>query len=251
MRPPADAIVRMPPLPRASMPGKKHLMVKKVEVRLLSMLERQSSSLMSCTGTGLSVPPPAKASTKSGAPKCAWTASRMRSTCVRSEQSAGMAIASTPSACTAARLACKAATSRPLIAKRTPLRARARQVAAPMPREPPVTNATLPRKSPKTGATVSGPATASGFVIGSCFNVVAVQVVEIQRVCPAACAVLPCHAAIADEGGAAKGHPGRLQPFAHGFERLPAEAEGQVHRLRRRFGQQIDHAIVVDAQHLE
>src|SRR5882672_5953575 len=145
----------MHPEPRAIMAGRKHLSVKNVDVRLLSMLERQSSSVICSNGIGLPVPPPANATTKSGAPSSAWMRSRIASTDNSWAQSAGAAMAwpwIARMACTVARIA---ASSRPLMASLTPFLASARQVSAPIPREPPVTMATLPWRSGNIG-TVDG-----------------------------------------------------------------------------------------------
>jgi hypothetical protein len=46
------------PQRRSIITGRKHLRVKNVDVRLLSMLERQSSSVICSNGIGRPVPPP-------------------------------------------------------------------------------------------------------------------------------------------------------------------------------------------------
>src|ERR1700704_6472796 len=148
-------MLTMHPEQRLVIAGRKHLRVKNVDVRLLSMLERQSASVICSNGIGRPVPPPANATTKSGTPSSAWTWSRIASTEDSWAQSAGAAMALPWIARMACIVASIAASSRPLIATLTPFLASARQVSAPIPREPPVTMAILPWRSGNIG-TVDG-----------------------------------------------------------------------------------------------
>ena len=140
-------MVTIEPPPNSIMPGRKLFSVRKVAVRLASTVECHSSSEVCASGPGHALPPPAKAATIPTRPSSASVCSRIRSIAARSVQSAATPSASPPADRIALTTALILASSRPLTATFAPLAASSRQVAAPIPPDPPVTTATLPAKS--------------------------------------------------------------------------------------------------------
>jgi hypothetical protein len=122
-------------------PGRSSFTVRNVEVRFESMIERHSSSVVSCTGV-IAPNPPANATSTSTGPSEDSTRERIAAMSAALHTSPGTA--SPPMSETTAPIA---VSSRPPTATRTSFAASARAVAAPMPREPPVTRATLPARS--------------------------------------------------------------------------------------------------------
>jgi nucleotide-binding universal stress UspA family protein len=137
-----DQVKTIEPRPRSIMPGRKLLTVRKVEVRSESITERHCSSAICSVGVGYSCPPANAANTSTG-PSSSSTRPRMRSTAAKSVRSAATPRASPPLPRISWTTESIAASSRPLTVTFAPFWASRRQVAAPMPREPPVTTATL------------------------------------------------------------------------------------------------------------
>ena len=145
-----EAMVTMVPRRRSIMPGRKDLRVRNVAPRLDSTTARHSSSLVSWRG--VKVPkPPAKATSTSVGPSSLSTCSRMRSISVKRVQSALTPIAVPPASRRPATTRSMPPGSRAFTATLTRFAASIRQVAAPMPFDPPVTTATLPARSGKLG----------------------------------------------------------------------------------------------------
>jgi hypothetical protein len=146
-RPAVDAIVTIAPARRSFMPGRKAFRVKKVAVRLWSMPDRQSSSVVCSTGAGIAFPPPAKASKISTGPNFSSVASRARSIASESVQSAAIEMVWTSKRFRSSSTRPSVSRLRPLTATLTPLAASQRQVSAPIPPDPPVTKAVFPLRS--------------------------------------------------------------------------------------------------------
>ena len=142
----AEDIVTIAPECRAIMPGRNAEIVRNVEVRSLSRTERQCSPVSRSVGTGMPLPPANAARTSTG-PSCASTTPRIAAIAASFVQSAATPIARPPSVVIDSTVASIAAWSRPTTATSAPFTASARLVAAPMPRDPPVTTATLPARS--------------------------------------------------------------------------------------------------------
>src|SRR5256885_13513076 len=140
----AEEIVMMLPDLRCFIPGRKLLMVRKVAVRFPSMEARQSSALIASTGLGgLKLPPPFATRMSTG-PSFLSVSARIASIPAKLVSSAATAMAVPPSPSMTARTADIASRSRPWTTTLAPCCANERAIAAPIPRELPVTSAILP-----------------------------------------------------------------------------------------------------------
>src|SRR5215831_15125510 len=141
----ADETVMTVPQRRSFMPGRKLLSVRNVAVRLASIAARQPSSVISSSGAGGVGLPPAFATSTSTGPSSRSIRQRMASISHDRVRSAATAIALPPSQRIAATVCSSAAASRPCTASEAPSLANSVAIAAPMPRELPVTSTTFPR----------------------------------------------------------------------------------------------------------
>ena len=134
----------MDPRPRAFMPGRKLFSVRNVASRLASTVARQPSSGMSSSGAGGVRLAPALATRMSTGPRVSSTWRRMASTSAKLVTSPVTPVAVPPLSWMAATPLATASPSRPCTATAAPARANWLAMAAPMPRELPVTRATWP-----------------------------------------------------------------------------------------------------------
>lgn len=139
-------MVTIEPRPRSIMPGRKARTVTNVEVRFDATTDWNSSSAISATFVNESNPP-AKGTSSSTGPSCSSAARRARSTSAGSTQSAATATASAPVSRSPAASLSAASAPRATTATLAPFAASSLHVAAPMPFDPPVTNAVLPARS--------------------------------------------------------------------------------------------------------
>ena len=109
------------------------------------IVRRQCASVMRVSGTSSGGQMPAFPTNRSSPPRNATACCTRRSASPRSPKSAAIAVARRPiDSMSATTAAASAARARYPTTTSAPQRARSRAVAAPMPREPPVTSATLP-----------------------------------------------------------------------------------------------------------
>src|SRR5438105_8581570 len=140
----AEEIVMMVSDLRWFSPGRKLLMVSEVVVRFPSMEARQSSSLLVSSGPGRLMLPPPFATRMSTGPSFLSVSARIASIPAKLVSSAATAMAVPPSPSMTARTADIASRSRPWTTTLAPCCANERAIAAPIPRELPVTSALLP-----------------------------------------------------------------------------------------------------------
>jgi len=131
------------PVLRSFMRGRKLLIVRKVAVRLPSIDARHSSSLVCSIGPGVVKLPPALAMRMSSGPNSRSIRRRMASISLNLVTSAVTSMASPPACTMSVSTADSASTSLPCSATFAPSRANRAAIAAPMPRELPVTRAIL------------------------------------------------------------------------------------------------------------
>ena len=136
-------MVMMLPPRRSFMPGRKLLMVRNVAIRLPSTEACQPSSLISSSGPGIVKLPPALATRMSSGPKAVSIWRRILSISAKRVTSATTCMACPPASAISAWTADSAAVSLPLSTTFAPCCANSLAMAAPMPRELPVTRATL------------------------------------------------------------------------------------------------------------
>src|SRR3977135_366088 len=139
----AEEIVMMLPALRSFMPGRKVLIVRNVAVRLPSRDARHSSSVVCSSGPGLVKLPPALATRISIGPSSSSIWQRMASMSLNLVVSAMTCVARPPACSISPRTTDSAAASLPWTATLAHCRANSLAMAAPIPRELPVTNAIL------------------------------------------------------------------------------------------------------------